>query len=108
MSKIWGTGQSYDIANGIKAGTKKESYYAYRTLASKIKNKNTVEEIADNFYKFSGNGNTVYIAWSDGAGTKLPSSISGSVKITDYLGNESTKDASQVIVGSSPIFIEVK
>lgn len=96
----------YDVANGIKAGTKKESYYAYKTLASKIQNKNTVEEIADNIYKFSGKDSVVYIAWSDGAKNNLPSSISGSVKITDYFGNESVKDASQVVIGNSPVFVE--
>lgn len=107
MGLIYDGRGSYDVENGIKADTKKESYYAYKTLAAKIKGKNTAQKIADGVYKFSGNGGIVYIAWSDGAQIALPASIGGSVKVTDHLGKESVKDASSIILSSSPIFIEI-
>lgn len=98
---------SYDLANGIKGGIKKESYYAYKTFAAKIQGKNTVEKIGENVYKFSGGGNIVYIAWSGGAKINLPSSIKGTIKVTDYLGNETVEDASEVVIDKSPVFIEL-
>ena len=101
---IYNGAGSYDIEHGIKKGTKKKAFYAYKTLASKIQDKTSVEEISENVFKFSSENDIIYIAWSDDKG-KLPSSITGTVKVTDYLGNEKIMDASDVVLDSSPIFI---
>ncbi|MBI2591095.1 MAG: putative Ig domain-containing protein, partial [Candidatus Brennerbacteria bacterium] len=99
---------AYDLANGKLEGTKKESYYAYKTLVAKILDKTAVIKIGNNIYKFSNANNAIYIAWSDGVETSLPLSITGTVKVSDYLGNESIKAAPEVIIGNSPVFIEVQ
>ena len=96
---------SYDIANDIPPLTKKKSFYAYKTLASKVQGKTDAEEIYKDVYRFSNGDDIVYVAWSNTTGN-LPAAISGSVKITDYMGNEETKDASMVVLTDSPVFIE--
>jgi len=97
---------SYDLANNLAPGAKKESFYAYKILAAKVRGKTDAEAISENVYKFSGGGETVYVAWSDTTGS-LPASISGMVKVTSYMGAEEVKDARSVILTDSPIFIEI-
>ena len=102
---IYNGAGSYDIEHGIKKGTKKKAFYAYKTLASKIKDKTSVEEISENVFRFSSESDIVYIAWSDDKG-KLPSSITGTVKVTDYLGNEKIMNASDIVLNDNPVFID--
>lgn len=96
---------SYDLENNIKSETKKESFYSYKTLASKIQDKNEVQKINEDIYKFSKDYKVVYVAWSDTA-AKLPASVTGEIKITDYLGNEKIQNASDIILNENPIFFE--
>ena len=44
--------------------------------------------------------------WCDSGSCSIPSEISGSVKVTDYLGNEQTKQANEITLTDSPIFVE--
>lgn len=96
---------SYDLEQGISAGTKKKAFYAYKTLLSKVQGKTKAEEIAENVFKFSQGSEIVYVAWSDTT-AKLPALIEGRVKATDYLGNEQIKEAKEVILDDRPVFIE--
>ena len=84
-------------------GTKRPGYYALTTLVNKIDHFNTVEVIATNQYKFNLPGKYVYVLWGTG---NFPSEISGEVIVTDVIGNISTKDASQISLSESPIYIE--
>ena len=97
---------SYDLENNIAEGTKKESYFAYKTLASKVVGKTQVDKIAKGVYKFYGDSEVVYVAWKEDSG-RLPSEISGEVKVTDHLGKEEVVDAESIILDSNPIFIEM-
>ena len=96
---------SYDLNNNIPAGTKKEAFYAYKTLTSKVQGMTQSEKIADYVYRFSNSNKAVYVAWNDSGG-KLLAQISGTVRVTDYLGNEQTINAEDVTLTDSPVFIE--
>jgi hypothetical protein len=59
-------------------------------------------------YKFSNNGDIVYLLWSD-LGDKtidFSSELSGQVVITDSLGNLSVVDASSITLTQEPLFIQ--
>jgi hypothetical protein len=117
-SSIWGT-------NGLitMEGTKKEIYYSLKTMVDKLEGFTTVTTISacdtpqDDriesgpggicYYKFNfENKNPVYVLWCDSESCSLPSEITGTVKITDYLGDEKTIDADQIILTETPIFVE--
>lgn len=95
----------YDVVNRIQTGTKKKSFYAYQALASKVQTLSFVSEAGSNIYKFGDGTKVVYIAWDDSGSAKLPASIRGSVKVTDYLNNTQTQAAESITLSSSPIFI---
>lgn len=107
-------GSGDGLING--AGEKLPSYYAYKTLASKIdyftgvetikeewESKGDFEELKVGHYKFVVDGESVYVLW----GGVMPAEISGQVKITDAGGATIIVDASEVNLGASPIFLEV-
>jgi hypothetical protein len=50
--------------------------------------------------------NPAYVLWSDSGTSALPSNLKGTVKVTDYLGNEQIKSASEILLTESPIFVE--
>ena len=79
------------------------AYTAYKTMTSKLAGFSSVTKITDTQYKFIVNGKSVYVLWGSG---NIPSEITGTVKVTDYLGNEQTMDASQIVLTDSPIFVE--
>jgi len=45
----------------------------------------------------------LYVLWGSGG---VSSEISGTVKVTDYLGNEQTRQAEEIVLTESPIFVE--
>src|SRR3989344_4435750 len=79
------------------------AYTAYKTMTSKLNDFSSVNKITDTQYKFRVNNKNVYVLWGSG---NIPSEITGTVKVTDYLGNEQTMDASQIVLTDSPIFVE--
>lgn len=80
-------------------------YYSFETLVKKIDYFESVEELAQNQYKFIVNGKPVYILW--GTGT-VPNEITGLVRVTDITGEEKDMDASLIILTDSPVFVEIK
>jgi hypothetical protein len=85
------------------------TYYAYKTLIKKIGGYSTLTKIADGQYKFTfSDKNPVYVLWCDSGNCALPSGIKGSVRVTNYLGNEEVMDASQITLTESPVFVEKK
>ena len=85
------------------SGSKRPIYYALQNMINKIESFSTVEVVATDQYRFTVSGNPVYLLW--GSGT-LPTEISGEVTVTDVTGGVSTKDASQITLTESPIFVE--
>jgi hypothetical protein len=79
---------------------------AYKTISSKLSGFGSVTRLSETQYKFSVNGKSVYVLWSDGGNSSLPAEVSGEVKVTDYSGHEETRQASEVILTEDPIFLE--
>jgi hypothetical protein len=81
------------------------TYYAYRTLISKLQGFDSIEKISDSKFKFNISGkNPVYVFWSD-YGTE-PFEISGKAKVTDRLGNEQVLENETIFLNNEPVFIE--
>ena len=92
--------------------SRKPAFTSYKTMIEKVDYFIDIEKIADGQYKYTfSNKDPVYVLWCDeiiGGSCihSIPSEISGTVTATDYLGNEVTKDASQITLTESPIFVE--
>ena len=83
------------------------TYYTYKTLIEKTNGYSTLSKIANNQYKFTFPDKApVYVLWCNSGTCAIPTEITGSVKATDYLGNEEIKDASTITLTESPIFVE--
>ena len=82
---------------------KREAYYALQTLISKIDFFDDVEAINETQVKFTVGEQTVYVLWGEGM---VPNEIQGMVTVTDYQGNESQINASNIQLNTSPIFVE--
>jgi len=52
------------------------------------------------------NKNPVYVLWCDLESCSVPGEIVGSVKVTNYLGDEQIKNSEQIVLSESPIFVE--
>ncbi|MEK7653559.1 MAG: hypothetical protein AAB358_03700 [Patescibacteria group bacterium] len=84
----------------------KPAFYAFKTLTEKIGGFSSVAKITDTQYKFTVNGRNVYVLWCASGSCTLPSEISGQVTVTDYLGNEERRNANQITLADSPVFVE--
>ena len=107
-SKFLGLG--WDFPKNVGMAHKfhpRQAYYTYKLMTSKLRGFSSVEKIVDTQYKFIfADKNPVYVLWSNYESLPLPADITGSVKVTDYLGNEETKQASGVVLTKDPIFLE--
>ncbi|MFH1391811.1 MAG: hypothetical protein ABIH20_05860 [Candidatus Diapherotrites archaeon] len=102
----WGSKFDYIGMLEQDCSTKKEEYYSLKNMVEKVDVFSSSTKIADNQYKFKVDGNDVYVLWCETGSCSVPSEISGTVTVTDYLGNEETKDASGITLTDSPIFVE--
>lgn len=85
----------------------KPAFYSYKTMISKVDSFTSITQLAEGQYKyFFANKNPVYILWCDSGTCAIPSEISGTVKVTDYMGNETLKDASLIVLDSIPVYVE--
>ncbi len=82
---------------------KREAYYALRTLISKVDYFDTVEAISETQVKFTIGDQSVYVLWGNGM---VPNEIQGSVTVTDYQGNETQMEVSNIQLNQSPVFVE--
>ena len=106
-----------------KAGTKKEVYSSFKTMVNKLDSFISITTISDCNaprgskvkkgpdgncqYRFNfKDKNPVYVLWCDSNNCHVPSEISGTVKVTNYLGKELVDDANNIVFSRSPIFIE--
>ncbi len=94
-----------DAALITQWGQKNPIYYSFKTLVEKIDYFESVEQLAENQYKFTVADKSVYVLW--GSGT-IPSEITGLVKVTDIKGDEKEIDALSIALTESPIFVETK
>ncbi len=71
-------------AAGIKAGTKKKAFYAYRTLVAKTSGAASIQRLGWGQYRFTFKDGRapLYLLWSE-SGADLPAGLSGPVTVTD-------------------------
>ncbi len=100
-----------EAAAGIQPGTKKKSFYAYKTLISKLEGSTRVQRMGAGFYKFFFGGEdeddfgSVYVLW-DAGDTTPPLDLMGPVTITDLTGNSYESVGEDLIITASPVFVE--
>mgnify|MGYP001600066157 CR=1 FL=1 len=99
-------GLGWEAGEGVAAGTRKKSFFAYRTLISRLAGYLWVQQLAagQTVFYFSDRG-PVYVLWGQ-EGSSLPGGISGEVTVTDIEGGGQTLDAADVRLGPVPIFVE--
>jgi len=86
---------------------KKPSFDSYRTMIEKVDHFVSIKKLNDGKYVYTFPDKApVYLLWSDSGASALPPDLKGIVKITDYLGNEQIKPASDILLTESPIFVE--
>src|SRR3989339_540992 len=91
----------------ISQGQKTNSYYAYKTLISKLEGFNSVSKLTDTQYKINfSNKNPVYVLWCDSASCQITTEIQGTVRVIDYRGTTTNKNAGGIILTKSPVFVE--
>lgn len=86
------------------------AYNTYKLMTSKLAGFNSVDKISDSDgqYKFTfSNKNHVYVLWRDNGSSPLPPEITGTVIVTDYLGNEEIEKADDITLTENPIFVEI-
>lgn len=98
------------LAWGVKEGHDfhpRPAFKAYTVMTSKLKGFSSVKKISDSQYMFIfANKDPAYVLWSDSGIATLLAGLKGEVKVTDYLGNEETQQASGVVLTEDPIFLE--
>jgi len=102
-------GLGWDFPKNAGMGHKfhpRQAYYAYQLMASKLAGFTSVKKISDTQYEFIVNGKSVYVLWGDIRISTLPFDLQGTVKVTDYLGNEQIKSVSKIVLTERPIFVE--
>ena len=101
---------------------KKELFYAFKTLVTKLEHFTSVESLSQGCtapstglvvkgpsgscrYKFTfQQKGPVYVVWGEGS---LPLEIgSGTWTVTDYQGNKKVLDAAAIAMDDSPIFLQ--
>lgn len=125
--------QIYDFDGGfwgnnglIKTdGTKKEVFYSFKTMVEKLEGFLSITTMSDcdrpqgNRIESGPSGNCqykfnfedkkpVYVLWCSSGNCTLPSEIAGYVLVTNYRGEEEVKNASEIILTDTPVFIEGK
>ena len=88
---------------GVKGGEKKKAYFAYRTLARKMRGVRSAEVLGESKFKFLKNGARFYVVWGKGAlGVD-----EGKVRVVDAEGRgRVAEDAASLRLTSSPVLIE--
>ena len=86
----------------------KPAFTSYKTMISKVDSFTTLTKITTGQYKYDfTNKGSVYVLWCDTGTSSLPTAITGTVTVTDYMGNAQVKQASQVVLDSLPIYVEL-
>lgn len=88
------------------AATKQATYYAFQTMVEKIDYWTAAEQITEEQYRFTVDGESVYVLWGTAEDT-LPNALTGTLTVTEIDGNSTTQDASELQLTSSPVFVEM-
>ncbi|MEW6020174.1 MAG: hypothetical protein AB1760_19115 [Pseudomonadota bacterium] len=105
-----GLGQEEE-AQGIAAGTKKKSYFAFRTLARELQGYESARMLSPSAWEFAfAGGRRIYIVWDGGDGLtpeqRLPEDARGRARVTDIEGNPREAETSSLAASYTPVLIE--
>lgn len=92
------------ISKSKLEGNKESTYNSLKTIIQKIDFFKSVEKLNENQYKFTLENKIVYILWGE---ANIPEEITGQVMVTDSNGTETIKDATDIVLSDSPIFVEL-
>ncbi|MFH1316246.1 MAG: hypothetical protein ABII01_01890 [Candidatus Woesearchaeota archaeon] len=88
-------------------GKKTDNYYALKTVIDKLYGFDSVSNLDESQYKFIFSGkNPVYVLWCISGTCPIPGEISGTVVVTNHLGDKETKNTNHIKLNNSPIFVE--
>ena len=111
MDTEYGMGEIF-LHNGLiddVDNSRKPAFYSYKTMINKVGHFTSITKLAEGQYKYTfSSKDPVYVLWCDSGTCTLPSEIGGTVKVTDYLGNEAIKNTNQITLTESPVFVEEK
>ncbi|GAB4335463.1 MAG: hypothetical protein Kow0099_07940 [Candidatus Abyssubacteria bacterium] len=106
------------LTNDQEGNNRRPAYYTYQIMYSKLARFDTVQRLSSGLYKFTVDGKTVVVAWSDSGQKTLDLSShfpNSQVKLTHIItepgatnrdAKTETTSPRQVAVGQAPIFIE--
>jgi len=83
---------------------KENTYFALKTLVSKIDYFESCEKLVEGQFKFTVNDNSVYVLWGE---NNISEEISGHVLLTDVSGSVTILDSDELILSESPVFVEI-
>jgi hypothetical protein len=87
----------------------RQVYHTYKLMVSKLCGFSSVEKISDTQYEFEfADREPVFVLWRSGDRSTLPTGLTGTVVVTDYLGNAQVKQAQTVVLTEEPVFLERK
>ena len=95
--------------NGLlnEDNSEKKAFTTYKLMIEKLDHFDSITRLAAGQYKYSfSQKDPVYVVWCDSGTCAVPSEISGTVRVTDYEGNGETRNANQITLTGSPVFIE--
>lgn len=100
-------GLGSEADEGIRAGTKKQGFYAYKTLVSKLGGCVRVHRLGAGHYKFffDSGRQPVYVLW-DAGGSTPPEELSGPIVVTDLQGVRTETLGELLTLGPIPVFVE--
>ena len=83
-------------------GTTYLTFYVQKLIQAKLGGFTSATKLADGQYRFNVNGRDIYVLWNG-----VPSTLSGTVRVTDYYGNVSVTSVSSLTpTEAAPVFVE--
>lgn len=82
----------------LKGDQKQPPFYAFQTMISKLDYFTAAEKIAEGQFKFTVDGETVYVLWQG----EVPSEVNDDVRVIDIYGNE----VSDLTLDGGVVFVE--
>ncbi len=99
-------GLGQEAAAGIRAGTKKKAFFAYRTLIEETRGATQMQRLGPGRYRFLFNGRgPLYVLWSNGPGPE-PADLFGQVTVVDLTGRRTMTSGEKVTLSATPVFVE--
>lgn len=100
-------GLGQEAEQGIGAGVRKPSFYAYQTLAKKLDGYAAVDCLAAGQYRFRFNDGRppLYILWNDQGGLP-PAELAGPVTVINLYGESERVDAGTIRLEGMPVMVE--